>query len=525
MPPSHPSTPALVFAALAICALPLPAVERFVTPSGNATNPGTEVSPWSLAKAASSALAGDTVFIAGGTYTSRISITVSGTASAPIVFRAKEGEEPILDQNGIAPPANESAVLLISSRNYITVQGLTVRNYRTTSQNSTPIGIHVSGTCQGVELRDNHIYAIEQNNATLGNFDANGHGMLIEGTSGATALDGIVIDHNVLHDLHLGASEAMAINGNVTHFRVTRNTVHHCNNIGIDLIGYEGTASSNDRARDGLVAGNNVYAIDSSFNPSYGGNLSTGGGDSSAAGIYVDGGTRIVIEQNLIHSSNFGVEIAAENGSGFSDYITLRNNLIRHNQGAGLTIGGYDSQRGATEHCTFEGNTFYQNDIASTGGGQITFQYYVRNNTFSNNILWAQRSNRQMVMQTSGNKAAGAIGTGNSFGYNLYFYEGAGASPVPVFKLHQSSGNQTYSTLASWQSSSGMGDAGATFEDPAFILPVPTPTSPPSDFKPTDSSPAINTGAPTFAPAAGERDYFQQSRVRAGRVDRGMAEN
>ena len=39
----------------------------YVTTSGNAANPGTLASPWTLAKAFLSAVAGDVVYIAPGT--------------------------------------------------------------------------------------------------------------------------------------------------------------------------------------------------------------------------------------------------------------------------------------------------------------------------------------------------------------------------------------------------------------------------------------------------------------------------
>ena len=48
------------------------------------------------------------------------------------------------------------------------------------------------------------------------------------------------------------------MNGNVTHFQITRNVVHDNNNIGIDIIGFERTAPDPavDQARDGVVSDN-----------------------------------------------------------------------------------------------------------------------------------------------------------------------------------------------------------------------------------------------------------------------------
>ena len=54
----------------------------------------------------------------------------------------------------------------------------------------------------------------------------------------------------------------MTLNGNVTHFQITNNIVHDNNNIGIDIIGYEGTGPVGyDEASYGVVSGNTIYNI------------------------------------------------------------------------------------------------------------------------------------------------------------------------------------------------------------------------------------------------------------------------
>ena len=60
-----------------------------------------------------------------------------------------------------------------------------------------------------------------------------------------------------------------------------------------------------DQARDGVVSDNLVYNITSRGNPAY-------GNDQSSDGIYVDGGTRVLIERNVIHDVDFGIELASE---------------------------------------------------------------------------------------------------------------------------------------------------------------------------------------------------------------------
>ena len=58
----------------------------YVTTSGNAVNPGTLASPWTLAKAFLSAVAGDVVYIAPGTYVGTFTASNAGSAGNTISF-------------------------------------------------------------------------------------------------------------------------------------------------------------------------------------------------------------------------------------------------------------------------------------------------------------------------------------------------------------------------------------------------------------------------------------------------------
>jgi hypothetical protein len=459
-----------------------------------------------------------------------VNVTKSGTASAPLIIREYPGEVPIIDQTGVTPPNGGSALLTLNNRSHVIIQGLTLQNYRTTSDAKTPIGILISGSGNGVHLLGNTVRNIEQNNTVPENFDANAHGILVQGTT-ATQLTNVVIDGNHVYDLRLGASEALVLNGNVTNFRVMNNIVHDCNNIGIDLIGYERTyngpisPTAQDRARDGVVAGNVVYNIDSAFNPAYNGNLTTGGGDRSAAGIYVDGGSNIIIERNIVYACNYGVELASEDSSGTTNLITLRNNLIRHNQQAGIIMGGYNSNRGTTQQCLVANNTLYHNGTLDNFSGQISLQFYVTNCTFKNNILVATPTSQAMLVHfpSGGSAAQRNLGTTNIFRYNLY-YSSAGAPQFEVFHLGS---QQSYNSLAAWQGSTASnGDTGSSTGNPLFRQADPHNRSSATAYQLSPTSPAINTGESdtTYQPGSGEEDLFEKSRVRGGRVDRGAAE-
>jgi hypothetical protein len=55
----------------------------------------------------------------------------------------------------------------------------------------------------------------------------------------------------------------------------------------------------------------------------------------------------------------------------------------------GISIGGYASNVGGTDHCTIVNNTLYANDTNNTGSGEFQAQYYATNNIFENNIVYA----------------------------------------------------------------------------------------------------------------------------------------
>jgi len=75
----------------------------YVSPNGSAGNRGTADSPWDLRTALSGAKGaiqpGDTVYLLDGTYRGHFSAAVSGTAGAPIVFKAFRTARPVLDGN------------------------------------------------------------------------------------------------------------------------------------------------------------------------------------------------------------------------------------------------------------------------------------------------------------------------------------------------------------------------------------------------------------------------------------------
>jgi len=495
--------------------------DRYVSTSGLDTNPGTLSQPWRhIQKAADSVMAGDTVYIRGngGVYSERVTISnKDATAAQPIIFRTYPGDPmAIVDQAGITPPDGTSALLTIQNSDYITMQDMVFRNYQTTSKAKVPIGILVQGDGNGLKLLNNKVHHIWQSYATPGDFDANAHGILVLGNA-ATAINGLLLDGNEVYDLRLGASEAVALNGNVTNFTVTNNRMHDSNNIGLDFIGFEGVNANAalDQARQGKCANNVVYRVDSRFNPAYGGNFTTGGGDDTRAapGIYVDGGRDIIIERNHVYDCNFGVSVGSEHPGRAASAVRVRDNVLHHNHVGGIVMGGSDSvENGGAQGCSFTHNTLYQNDTVGAGGGQVMIQHYVTGTIIQHNLMASTADFVQFVLKgnSTGSFAQNAI--------NWNLYSRPAASSIEFYW----DGN-AIASFNNWKVISHQDANSLLVATPGLVNAAPTVNSPVTDFALLSTSPAVNAGNPAFAPASGETDFLGQNRV-SGLSDMGAFE-
>ncbi len=500
----------------------LSAMDYYVSPTGNDARAGTAAEPWAtFSHALGKIQAGDTLHLLTGIYSQRLQANgLAGTEANPIVIRGESGA--IIDGSSLSVPAGGRAGLVVLNNcSHLKLENLEIRNWATANATRIPVGIQVEGSGTGVALQNCHVHHIHQNSTSQA---ANGFGIAVYGTQ-PNPIDAFVIANCEIHDLRTGQSESVVLNGNVTNFLIQENHVHHGNNIGIDLIGYEGTAPvAVDRARQGIVTGNRVHDIDSSFNPGYDGNFQNGGGDASAAGIYVDGGADIVIERNEVTRCNFGIELASEHAGYATERIVVRNNLLHRNQGAGLILGGYDAQRGMTRNCVIRHNTLVLNDTNETWGGQIALQFFLENNEFKNNILCAAPTTRQAVVHyvTGGTAEQRAFSHSNIFDDNMYFIEGSTEAQLEFVLNKTGSGNKTYTGLTAWRGAVGS-DIHSLFASPGFAGGAPSDCHSPTDFEITADSAARDRGdsSANFVPAAGERDFAGQTRVVGPRVDIG----
>ena len=480
--------------------------DLYVSTSGDDANPGTIERPFrTIQRAADTAKPGSTVYVRGGTYCQRLTVKVSGNAQQGfITFRSQPGEQAVLDGGCLKPPVGDTSMIELRDMLYVRIEGFEICNYRTNDSRSVPGGIRVFGGGSHIEILKNNVHHIEQNSAVQlrPGQGANGFGIAIYGTDPKTPVSDLVIEGNEIHHLKTGSSESLVVNGNVAGFRISKNIVHDNNNIGIDVIGFERTAPNPevDRARDGVVSENLVFNITSRGNPAY-------GNEANSDGIYVDGGTRILIERNVMHDVDYGLELASEHFSGNTSHIVARNNLIYSCHTAGISIGGYDLKRGKTEDTTIVNNTLFNNDTWQTGNGEILMQFYLRNNVFKNNIIYVGKHGRVMSSRSGRMDGSPTV----IFDHNLYYYPGGSKS------AKWSCDRLEFGSFEEYVQASG-NDQHSRFADPEFV------DAASSNFHLRAGSPARNGGENPGPQIVGDEDLDGRHRLEGAKIDIGCYE-
>jgi hypothetical protein len=466
--------------------------QYWVAPDGNDHADGSHDAPWAtLQHAADEAVAGSTVYVRGGVYAQRMNIRRPGAPGRPIVFRNAPDERPVIDGSSLEVGQGFDPMITVDGGRYVEIRGLEIRGLRSDQSGHNPVGILVTGASDHVSLVGNTVHGM--GTTFGGRVGGDAHGIAVYGDDAGHPIQGVVIQDNRLYDLTLGSSEALVVNGNVTGFLIQGNVIHDTNNIGIDAIGYEGTAAdpSVDAARDGIIRGNTIYNIDSYGNPAY-------GTDRSANGIYVDGGRDILVEGNIVHDVNIGMEFASEHHGRSTSFVTARNNVVYHATAIGIAIGGYDRHRGFTEGCVIVNNT-----VVGTEGPELLVQFDTRDNVIENNIFVAGPSAEFVENRYTEN-------TNNVVDHNLYW--SSDGSDRGVWRWR----NRSYPDFSAWRAHSGV-DRNSAFADPRFTDPAA------SDYGPSHSSPAVDSGA--FLPAAGTVDLEGDPRQQGLGTDLGAYES
>ena len=369
----------------------------FVSPHGDKHATGTRAHPLRTPQVALARLkGGGTVHLLRGTYR-RQRIVLRGRHHVSVV-----GRHAVLDARGLTPRNGDSGVVQIEDSTDVSVRGLDIRGYRTRSLRKVPVGIYVTGSGDSITLSGNRVHSLGNDNRTLGSFDINAHGIAVYGRDPQRPITRLRIEDNEVDHLHLGASEAVVVNGNGDDWQVVGNRIHDVDNIGIDAIGYEETLAGRyryteaNRARHGVIAHNLVAGVVSRGNPAY---WEDGAWCNCADGIYVDGGTGIVVRDNVVRRSDIGIEVGAENGRGHTDHVDVLRNRVTGSAYVGLALGGYDPRRGEVYDVSVSGNRFRGNNTLDDGSPELLLQYKLHQLRITHNTVTATHRSAPLVLQ------------------------------------------------------------------------------------------------------------------------------
>ena len=477
----------------------------YVSTSGNDNNTGTLSAPWrTIQKAANTVKAGDTVQVRAGTYNEIVTMKTSGNSTAGyITFQNYPGEAPIVDGTGLVAGGQTGLFSLEGTFSYIVIQGFEIRNFSSSSKGKVPVGIDFEGAGSNLEIVNNHIHNIAQ---TLSSCNAaNALAVAVYGTQAPASINNVTLYGNEIDHNTTGCSENVSFDGNVQYWVMAHNNVHDGDNIGLDNIGFEGVSpnSAYDQARDGWVFQNTIYNITSTTNPVYHNQV-------GADGYYCDGCTRVIVERNLIHDSDLS-EMASEHSGHNSSYVIFRNNIIYNSLYVGLSIGGYASKVGGSDHIVIVNNSLWNDGThGSSGLGEFQIQYHATNNTVENNIFDDYTlSTKYLVYDFTTSVPVPAV-----MDYSVY-YDTAGAGGA-LFDWQ----SKSLTGFPAYRTASGQ-EAHSQFADPLYV----NITTPPYNFDLASGSPALNAGTNLGVNTVGVLDYAGNPRVNgSGQINVGAYE-
>ncbi|HLY05398.1 MAG TPA: DUF1565 domain-containing protein [Rhizomicrobium sp.] len=477
----------------------------YVATNGSDTNDGSKGSPWATVQhAAEVVAAGDTVLVRGGVYNEYVGFTKSGDArNGYITFANYPGETATIDGTGLGIPGRQFGLFTLKDVSYVIVEGFELRNYTTAKLKDVPLGIYVLGAGRALQIVNNRIHHIWTTaKTTPRQCGSDAFGLTVYGTKAPQAIDGIAISGNELYRLKTGCSETLSLDGNVKNFAIVSNIVHDDDNIGIGAIGFEHVSPNPayDQARDGEIRGNVVYNITSYGNPDY-------GRQYASDGIYVDGGRDIVIEQNLMHNDDLGIELASEHKDHVTSEVIARNNVVYAGNSAGISIGGYGAKRGGTDRCIVVNNTLFDNDTKMTGSGEFQIQFHAMHNRFFNNVAYAGAQALLINDFTTSTPDPAEID------YNLYFAKVGAKKATFVWQHQRYRGYETY------RAATGLDRHSPPFSNPRFEN-----TATPPDLDIARTSPAIGAGKVLDPSIVGTHDFLGRNRVKEGAIDLGAYE-
>jgi len=442
----------------------------YVAPHGNDSNPGTESRPWATVhKAATTAVAGDTVIFEDGTYDvgSGEGGWNSGSSDEPIAFQARNRRQVTWEQSDTGSSVNLDTV------SYITFEGLVIRGDNTHEQTALVRMVD----CNHVTLDD----------CEIGESSQAFHGIYIRSCSDVTVTNCSVHPNNGGND----KGDGIHMEGDSSNVTIENCEIYHCDHEGISVTCCDGLLIDNCHIHH---TGSHGIGI---------------GGTSNRGDTVAD----ITIKDCSIHDNDTTYDHTGTHHSNVRIHRYASNVTIRRNELYSAACYGLYLSSELTGPIYIYNNTIYNQGLDITTEGQVVFDARNLDNNVQANIYY--RNNIVFVTQ-DGPKAFKSDPEFEPWiqaDRNLYYSTSATQS------IRR--GGTTYHTFAAYQA--------AGYEPNSVVGHDPLVNDPASaDFTLRPGSPAIdagvNTGEPYSgtAPDIGANEYTGESSPGPGYYDLSM---
>ncbi|WP_343695020.1 T9SS type A sorting domain-containing protein [Flavobacterium sp.] len=501
--------------------------QTYVSTTGNdTTGTGTAALPYkTIVKGVQAAPSGGTVLVLSGTY----AVTGPIYVGKPLTIQKSGSGAVIVNASGWT--STDTYVLGIVNTSNVTIDGLTISNKIGNGSKGIWILANSGATAnlnnitikncivKNIGWTSNNLSAIPANSGIVAN------AIKVDGGNGTYAITNVKIDNNEVNNCATGWGEAVTVTGNVNGFSVSGNTVYDIANIGIVAAGnYLSTgASSNNQARNGIIASNEVFNCMSAV--------------ANSAGIYVDGALNITVQRNEVFRCGVGLSVGAEQNTstgngGLSTGHIVNNNSVYNNVITGAIFGGVNGSGYTTSVANTKifNNTFYKNRTGATINGVTTIQgtsvatladnfggeVHFQNSsgiTYKNNIMYAT-TNKKAFLASYGYTISGFVSN-----YNLYYRE---TNTDFIIDLTGTSFNGS-STTGSYNAAQF---ATTTGQDVNSVVGLPGFTNAATfNFTLVSGAFATDKGDPTYnSTYSGTLDFDDDIRKRNGRIDIGCSE-
>lgn len=440
------------------------ATTRYVTTGGNdTTGDGSVGNPYATAtKAATVAVAGDTINVAAGMYQERVTVPTGGTAGNPITYLGTSAT---------------NRGFLINSKNYITIQGFSVNNTNLMATNNfnsaNASGIYVVNS-HDINIISNYCYQCGQAGIRINSsYSAPpvSHDCLVQGNVSVS---------NVVSGMYISGTNITVLQNEVSWiFQVSQAYIDN---------GWYRTNFSLSLDSDGILwYGSGLYFASNNVHDLYYGATGPGGSnywyDPHTDGFQGDNFQGMGTPSNCVFNANL-LNVPSQNGAAFYGQnmtnILWMNNIAKCHRGPSINTG---------ESLTFVNNTIMDDMADPTANPAALGFTSVNLLTIQNNILF-NNPVQQIVLVTCANVTSGK---------NMEYTGSA---------LATDSGYDSTRRLADYW---GTNPVMIAQSDPFF----------PANYKLATNSPAIGNG---ITSASVTNDFANVSRPQEGTYDIGAFE-